>query len=211
MRKELLQTIEAYNDSVTEYENTIAKLANYNATYDFLAELINKDDLVLDLGCGPANISKYLKIKKQEIRITGIDLSEKMIETAKRNIKDGCFIESDITTYKSDIKYNVIIIGFAFPLLSISEISRLIINSSDNQINGGLLYLSFMEGKREGYERPSFKQSVNFYIYYHDASVIINMLKNNKYSVMKTWKLDYSESDGSITKDIVIIAQKNNS
>lgn len=208
MRKELLQTIEAYNDSATEYENTIAKLANYNETYDFLVELINKDGLVLDLGCGPANISKYLKIKKQEIRITGIDLSVKMIEIAKKNIKDGCFIESDVLTYKSDVKYNAIIIGFAFPYLSISEISRLMENTSDNLVNGGLLYLSFMEGEREGYERPSFKQSVKFYIYYHKTSVIIDMLKNNKYSVMKTWQLDYSESDGSVTKDIVIIAKK---
>jgi predicted TPR repeat methyltransferase len=208
MREELSTTIESYNQSAVAYENTIAKIANYDESYGYFFELLNNDDSVLDLACGPANISLKLKQALPEVFITGVDLSEKMVALAKRNILDGNFITADIVSYKSEKPNNAIIIGFALPYLTFEESQILIENTSFNLCDNGKIYISFMDGEKEGYETPSFNQSVQVYIYYHKHSRIRNLLQNSGFKILKEWILDYLELDGSVTKDIVIIAEK---
>ena len=52
--------------------------------------------LDLDLGCGPGNIAKQLELCGKDISVTGIDLSEEMIELARRNVTSATFYCHDI-------------------------------------------------------------------------------------------------------------------
>jgi ubiquinone/menaquinone biosynthesis C-methylase UbiE len=208
MRDGLSTTIKSYDQSAVAYENTIATITNYDESYGCFFGLLNKDDSVLDLACGPANISSKLKQALPDAFITGVDLSEKMVELAKRNVPDGNFITADIVSYKSENPNNAIIIGFALPYLTFEESQSLIENTRFNLYDNGKIYISFMDGEKEGYERPSFNQSVQLYIYYHKHARIRNLLQNNGFKILKEWIIDYLELDGSVTKDIVIIAEK---
>jgi ubiquinone/menaquinone biosynthesis C-methylase UbiE len=208
MREELIKTIESYNQSADAYQNTIAKMCYYDVTYAYFFGLLNNRDNVLDLACGPGNISLKLKQALPNAFITGVDLSEKMVQLAKKNIPDGNFITADIVSFKSDKQNDGIILGFALPYLNFDESQKLIENTKSNLNVNGKIYLSFMDGEKEGYETPSFNQTVQLYIYYHKRSLILNILQRNGFKVLKEWTLDYQELDGSITKDIVIIAEK---
>jgi SAM-dependent methyltransferase len=59
------------------------------------AEEVRGRGLVADLGCGPGHVTRYLQ--EQGVATLGIDLSEKMIEVAKRLNQDIDFRVGDMT------------------------------------------------------------------------------------------------------------------
>ncbi|KGF98350.1 SAM-dependent methyltransferase [Prochlorococcus marinus str. MIT 9302] len=70
---------------------------------------LNEKDLIVDLGCGPGNISEKLAIKWPNTEVVGIDGSKEMILRAennkeisknKRNLKNLRYICSDIKDIK---------------------------------------------------------------------------------------------------------------
>ena len=70
---------------------------------------LNEKDLIVDLGCGPGNISKKLAIKWPNTEVVGIDGSQEMILRAKhnkkvsinqRNLKNLRYICADIKDIK---------------------------------------------------------------------------------------------------------------
>lgn len=61
---------------------------------DKFISLLSPDSLVLDVGCGAGVKSKYLITKG--LKVVGIDLSEKMIEIAKKEVPNAKFHVADI-------------------------------------------------------------------------------------------------------------------
>lgn len=78
--------------------------------FDVLAGI---DDLsgsgICDLGCGFGDLYPYLLGKFQDIKYTGIDLSEKLTEEAKRRYPDAVFRAEDILQNPSRIKADYVL------------------------------------------------------------------------------------------------------
>ncbi|MDR2942992.1 MAG: class I SAM-dependent methyltransferase [Treponema sp.] len=203
-----IETIKSYDNSANKFMQKIGKLNNYDGTYDFLHNLLKENDNVLDLACGPAQISSYIK-NKINVNITGVDLSKEMIKIAKENVPDGNFICDSIITFKNNMKFNLIIIGFGIPYLNKEQTEKCIKNSVIMLKKNGYFYISFMNGNKYGFEETSFGGKNKYYIYYHEQGEIINMLENNGIKIIKDYKLNYTEMDGSITEDIILIGRKN--
>jgi ubiquinone/menaquinone biosynthesis C-methylase UbiE len=155
MDKKQQETIESYNSSAKEFMESIGGLKNYNDTYDYLIKILKENDCVLDLACGPAQISKYIN-EKIKVNITGVDLSKEMLKIAKNNIPDGIFIEDSFITFRKNIVYDLVIIGFGIPYLNIEQTIQSIKNAISLLKKDGYFYLSFMEGNKEGFEKTSF-------------------------------------------------------
>ena len=73
-----------------------------------------KDKSVLDIGCGTGVLYPLLKEAAAKT-ITGIDISNKMIEVAKQKIPDANFICQDIYTWCPEQKYDVAIMYNVYP------------------------------------------------------------------------------------------------
>ncbi|MBN2443365.1 MAG: class I SAM-dependent methyltransferase [Spirochaetales bacterium] len=210
MEKFQKQTIEAYNKSAKLFNNTVANLPNYNKTYDYLISLLHRDDTVLDLACGPGNISNYL-IKQKKLNIVGFDLSIEMLKIAKQIIPEGDFKKQSIINFSYEYKVDAIVIGFGLPYLNEKQVSSCLHSCNKVVKPKGIIYVSFMDGNENGFEEFSFYKDKKFYIYYHKHEEIIKKLNNSGFTVMKTWELEYYEENGRVTKDIVIIGEKSNS
>lgn len=65
--------------------------------HDYLLKHISGNVLVLEVGCGTGDFIK--EIAKQVEKVIGIDVSDKLIETAKNNLKDI----SNVSLIKADI------------------------------------------------------------------------------------------------------------
>jgi ubiquinone/menaquinone biosynthesis C-methylase UbiE len=63
---------------------------------------IKQDISIIDMGCGPCTIIKDLIPSKilQNISYTGVDISQEMLNYAKKNVPNGKFIVSDMSTVK---------------------------------------------------------------------------------------------------------------
>ena len=79
-----------FNKYAESYEERFMDVSMYAESLGFLLKEINNEGAsLLDVACGPANISKYLLNRNSNLEIDGIDLSENMIALAKKNIPNG--------------------------------------------------------------------------------------------------------------------------
>ena len=133
------------------YEEKFLNLNIYDDSYDlFCDEITVSSPSILDIGCGPANISKYISTKIPNADIYGIDYSEKMIQLAKKNIPNGKFEVMDCRDiYKIKRKFDAIISGFCLPYLDEDEVNVFFSNINNLLNDNGIFYLSFVEGNPE--------------------------------------------------------------
>ncbi|MBR2068393.1 MAG: ubiquinone/menaquinone biosynthesis methyltransferase [Candidatus Gastranaerophilales bacterium] len=105
---------------------------------------IKKNSKVLDLACGTGDIVKIIS-KKEDIDITGLDISEKMLDIAKKKNPDKKFIEGDILNLPFlDSEFDYVTITFGLRNIenrqkALSEIYRVLKNK------GRFLHLDFGE------------------------------------------------------------------
>ena len=107
----------------------ILTLGKISKAYDRLIEKIDKDDKVLDIGCGTGMLSFRAVLKGANV--TGIDINPEMLEIAKKRteeyeVKDKIeFLEmgvAEMDHFEND-SFDVIMSGLCFSELSEDEIS----------------------------------------------------------------------------------------
>lgn len=184
----------------------------YNDTYDNFCSLVeNKNADILEVGCGPGNIMKYLLSVRPDFNILGIDLADKMLELAKTNAPQADFKLLDARNIGTlSRKFDAILCGFCMPYLSKEESVELINNCTGLLYPGGILYLSTMEDdyNKSGYKTTSFSGQNRVYIYYHQMDYIEAALTNNGFEVKEVLRKDYPEPDGTTLTDLIIIAKR---
>ncbi|WP_163537143.1 class I SAM-dependent methyltransferase [Gracilibacillus sp. YIM 98692] len=78
------------------------------------------DVKILDIGCGTGlPLTKHIASRYK--RVTGIDISEQMLHTAKNHVPDATFVTADMTTYTSQEKYHAILAWDSLFHVSISR------------------------------------------------------------------------------------------
>ncbi len=206
MNKSIKENIKSvYNKYATDFDQKIASLGIYNESYDFFLNKINDGEAILDLACGPGNVSHYLKIHKPDLKITGVDISEEMIELAKKRIPDGTFIVKDICEVEFGTKFDHIICAFGIPYLDLKETAKLfkIINKSLH--DNGFFYVSYIEGLKKGFSKQSFTDEDELFIFSHPETDILKIVDQQALSVIKRFSIDYHEKDGTITNETMYI------
>jgi cyclopropane fatty-acyl-phospholipid synthase-like methyltransferase len=190
------ETFETWNKLATLYQDKFMDLDLYDATYDYVCQTITKPNAkLLEIGCGPGNITKYLLSKRPDFAILGIDIAKNMIELAQQNNPTASFAVMDCRAIHTLEKgYDGIVGGFCLPYLSQAESSELIATSYNLLNENGLLYLSFVEGNPED---SDFKTGIGgrVYFYYHDLEVLTSQLLNLKFKNIKTFKVKYKTSE----------------
>ena len=105
----------------------------------------NENIKILDLGCGPGELIEELENEFNNIDITGVDFSEKMLEVSKSRNPDAKHIQMDVADlYKLNDKFNVIICTHSLPYYKepekvMSELKRLLKDD-------GRIYIGFASG-----------------------------------------------------------------
>ncbi len=201
---------EVFNKHANLYQDRFMDVSLYHDTFNFLCDSIKKQNAdVLELACGPGNITKYLLNKRPDLKVFGIDLAPNMIELAKQNNPTAKFEVMDCRQIKKlNAKYDAVMCGFCLPYLSKEEALKLIYDCSQLLNDGGLIYISTME---DYYSKSAFKKGSSgeeIFMHYHEAGYLTNTLEENNFKTLNWRRQDYPETDGSMTTDLIIISQK---
>lgn len=96
-----------YKEFAKYYDKFYSK-KNYKKEVEFLKNFIDKNDRIIDIGCGTGIHASLLN----NYDIDGLDLNEEMLEIAKTRI-NGSLYHQNMLNIKIDKKYNIIISMFA--------------------------------------------------------------------------------------------------
>lgn len=185
-------------------------LAYYNESYDLFCKLIkNKQPKILELGCGPGNVTKYILKRLPDAIITAVDVSENMLILAKKNNPELTVLKLDIRKLNEiKQKFNGVIGGFCIPYISAIEVEQLIQNCNHLLDKSGILYLSFVEGdpSKSGFQIGS--SGDRSYFYYHELDHLLNQLQKNDLQLVKIMPVKFPRKNGSTEIHTIIIAEK---
>ena len=206
------ESIHTFNHLAQGYQDKFMNVEIYNDSYNSLIKHIkNSGAKILDAGCGPGNISRYLLQKEPGYQILGIDMAPKMIELAQNNNPGAKFkIWDCLKLDELNEKFDSIICGFCMPYLSGEECALLIKQSASVLNTNGVFYCSVIEDDpiKSGYEMSSNGES-KAYVYYHEEKYLLNALQKSSIHVLETTRIPYSKNDGNIQTHLVLIGRLN--
>ena len=118
---------------------------------DVFISLLKPGNLVLDVGCGSGTKSKYLT--EHGLRVFGIDIAEKMIEIAKKEVPTGTFSVLDLDEASTLIDVFDGILAQAVLLhIPQKEVEKRIKKLAQKLKSGGYFYVAVKEREPNGPE-----------------------------------------------------------
>lgn len=204
--------IEIFDKAAEAYQEKFMDLKNYHFSFDIFCNALQKENAeILELGCGPGNITNYLLSKQPYFKILGTDLAPRMLELARINNPSASFELMDCRAIlKPAKKFDGLVFGFCFPYISKEDALQIISDAPKALNDNGILYISTMEDDyaKSDYKLPSSGVGPAAYIYYHQADYLQDALLKNGFEILELTRVDYPEQNGSITKDLILIARK---
>jgi 2-polyprenyl-3-methyl-5-hydroxy-6-metoxy-1,4-benzoquinol methylase len=204
------QAIDVFNKLAKVYQDKFMDVSLYHDSFDVFCSHIKKEKAsVLELACGPGNITQYLLKKRPDLNILGTDLAPNMIELATINNPQASFQLLDSRAITSLNKtYDAIMCGFCLPYLSKEEAIQLITDAAKVLTNDGVIYISTME---DDYSKSEFKKGSSgdeIFMHFHEGDYLTDVLRANGFKHLDIKRQNYPTTDGSKVTDLIIIAQK---
>ncbi len=205
-------SVKRFDEFAEEYASRFDNVSAYVEQLTYFCTQIKLDKpAILELACGPGNVTSFLQNCFPESRILGIDLAPKMIEIARIQLPDVDFRVMDVREISLlNSKFDAVMCSFCLPFLSKADTAKLIADCAVCLNPGGVLYVSTMEGNEEraGFETTSFSGDAEIYFNYHRQADLERAFVQSDFEIRQIKLQDYIEPDGSATTDMIFIAVK---
>ncbi len=180
-KENTIKTIETYNKVASIYSNyNSEKLLQFQL--EKFISLLSEKGKVLDLGCGPGRDSAYFK--ESGLNVVSIDLSDGMIEEAKKLNVDVIKMNMLNMTFKENEFSGI------WSMASLQNVSKedgkKLIKDLHKILNpDGILYIAVKEGEGEGL---IFRERYNGQIFhaFYTKEELGNLLKENDFEILES-------------------------
>ncbi len=173
--------------------------------YDLFFERVVNKGPALEIGCGPGEVSNYLKMKGLEI--IGIDYSEKMIEMAQRLNPYIDFRVGDV--FHLDFEAQSIA-GVVAPYLivnfTISDVAHAVEEIGRVLMKSGQLLLSFHSGKQELLVKDFFMPGNQIPYTFFEPNEVRDLLAQHGFKIIEL--INRMPYEGEETTRTYIFAEK---
>lgn len=205
-------TVAIFNRYAHQYQANYMVMDRYQDSLDlFWAKVKPEGGRILDVACGPGNITQYLLERRPDFSILGIDLSPKMLELAQQNNPTASFQLLDARAINTlNGPFDGILCGFGLPYLAKEEAVQFILDAGELLPSGGLLYLSTMEGdySLSGGQASSSGGEAELFTYYHETEYLLAALEQADFYNFTQARIPIPDQDDQRIMDWVVIAQK---
>ena len=195
-------TIESYEKTIEEYNENYGKFVPYDEPTRFMSYL-KKEALILDIGCGPAKDAKVFV--ENGFKVIGFDLSEKMVELARKNVPGARFRVMDMLDLDfEDNGFDGVWARCCFLHLKKKEIPKALEEAYRVLKKGGVIHVGIKEGEGERFVSDERYGGVQkFYSFFHKEE-LETMLKDAGFTIVESLRHSHDpKHDTHIIIDII--------
>lgn len=201
--------LNSWNKASSLYRQRFMDPGIYQEGYDTLLNLLNeRHSSLLDVACGPGNISAYLHQRHHFAKIVCTDFADNMLKELKFSLPEAEGLVLDCRElYRAEGTFDVITCGFALPYL-VKKDAEVLLDTLMLKINPeGFVYLSFLDAS-EALSGPEQGSTGDWcQIFYYPASQIIEHLHRCGFVVLNQWSLPFKyKNDHPILQTILIVS-----
>lgn len=203
------KAVDLFNKLADSYQQRFFSVDHYKESLDCFISNLKADSAVLDVACGPGNISHFLLERLPDLKLIGIDLAPNMIDLARINNPGARFLVYDALQMDGlDSKFDAIVIGFLFPYLSMEQVELFLFKVYEQLNDDGLVYLSTMEDSYENSKMKASSTGEEVMMHYYEADFLIRLLEQIGFEVFYTHKQPFAVNDTETDTDLILIARK---
>jgi SAM-dependent methyltransferase len=188
-----------------DYNQKYFNVDLYEESLQFFISHLPEQATILDLGCGPGNVARYILDRFRTSNYLATDLSPKMLALAKANNPEAAVKLHDCRKLSEIEKnFNAIICSFCIPYLEFSEVNTLVEDINKSLDDNGLIYISFIAGAIEKTDYTTASSGMSLYMHYYPKAVIGRLLEQHFDIIFSQEITSYNNVD----TDIVMVAKK---
>ncbi len=200
------QAVAVFNRRASEYAARYMDISLYHDTLDAFCDSLKTGASLLELACGPGNITRYLLDKRPDLNISATDLAPNMVAIASDTNPEADVFLLDMRFIGADIgAFDAVVCGFGLPYLSREEAIAMIARLQTFLNPGGMIYLSTMEGR---YETSALQKSSDgadeIFIHFHEAGYLAGTLESAGFEINLLKRQDFPDQNNI---DLIIIAR----
>ncbi len=202
-------TVGTFNKLAEQYQAKYMDFDFYVDTYEAFCRLLPSGQASLfEIGCGPGNISSYLLGKRPELRLFGIDLAPNMVALARQNNPGARFEVMDSRQVDQvPGPFDAVLCGFCTPYLAKADVTKLVADCRKLLSEGGIFYLSTMEGEDSRSGMQSNSQGDQVYIHYYQLAFLEALLVANGFEIIEVKRKAFPVEAGEPVTDLFIYAR----
>ncbi|MCA0426903.1 MAG: class I SAM-dependent methyltransferase [Bacteroidetes bacterium] len=200
------ETFQTWNSLANLYQEKFMNMDLYNSTYSLFCDAIPQPNPhLLELACGPGNITQFLLRLRPDFKILATDYAPAMVElAAKNNPRAECRVLDAKRMGELQSRFHGILAGFYIPYLNSDECEMFFLDSAKSLVEGGILYFSFVEGDSNlsGFKTGS--KGLRVYFNYHPIQQILRALNKTGFVVLHKQEIPYPNPDSSEFHTVII-------
>jgi ubiquinone/menaquinone biosynthesis C-methylase UbiE len=185
---QLEQIKEAYDAGARAYAGKLFHELSYKPLdrqlLDRFVEMTCQAGPLLDVGCGPGQTTRYLHMKGA--KVTGIDISERMIDEAKRLNPEISFrVDNMLQLSAEDASLSGVCAFYAFVNFQYPDIENIFLEFRRILKPGGVLLQAFHVEEKEVHVDDFFETGKPLVFHFFDENKIIDLLKKSGFEIVE--------------------------
>ncbi len=204
-------SIDTFNDLARLYQEKYFHLKDYDDSYAlFCDHVLPLGAEVLELGCGPGNITKYLLTKRPDFKMLATDAAPNMVELAKQNNPSAEVRVMDARELNTLLQtFDAMVLGFCLPYLNKDDVKQLFDEAYRILNHHACIYLSTIEGEYENSAKTtSASTGRSAYTYYYNEELLKELYKPERFELISTNRIRLNNPNAPDNTDLILMLRK---
>lgn len=205
-----LVSVATFDRLASRYADKYFHLDTYDRYLErFVDKVTSRGASVLDVACGPGNVSGYLSKVRPDFTLVGIDLAEGMVRQARERVPLAEFSVMDCRCMRNLGRiFDASVFAFGLSYLADADVDRFFESLNAITTDSATLYLSTITGdpRLSGLETSSSGDQV--YLNYRGIGEVLSLVERAGYRIDFTEVVASPANAPIATQDLVVIAQR---
>lgn len=203
-------TIATWKKLATVYHEKFKDIRIYDQSYEaFCNHFTIENPRILEVGCGPATVTTWLKSRLPKSKILATDVSLEMIEEAKKHLTSVDFEVLDAREINQvDGLFDGVFSGFCIPYLTKVDLDKFIESASRLLNNNGIFYLSCIEDNYSNSTIQTGSTGDSMPVHYYLEADLLELFELNGISHISTSRINYPLPTDANQIHLIVLGRK---